>query len=155
MVEDFAPKEHFGHKETGYKYRAGPTYATPTEVDLFCSITGSREEHFLEDEAGKALDIGARGRILPGILTFAVTGALLDRTGLSAPGILIEANNLKFLNPVAPYDRLYVEGEVISKRVTSKADRVIIKYTISVKNHNDDVVMQGELTELFPNPEKP
>ncbi len=68
MVEDFAPKEHFGHKEVGYKYRAGPAYATPTEVDLVCAITGSREEHFLEDEAGKALDIGARGRILPGIL---------------------------------------------------------------------------------------
>jgi acyl dehydratase len=155
MVEDFAPKEHFGHKEVGYKYRAGPVYATPTEVDLFCAITGSREEHFLEDEAGKALDIGSRGRILPGILTFAVTGALLDRTGLSAPGVLIEASNLKFITPVAPYDRLYLEGEVISKRVTSKADRVVMKYSISVKNHNDDMVLQAELTELFPNPNRP
>ncbi len=155
MEEIFAPKEHFGHKQVGYKYKAGPTYATPTEVDLFCAITGSREEHFLVDEAGRALDIGARGRILPAILTLAISGALLDRAGLSAPGILVELNNVKFLTPVAPYDRLTVEGEVISRRVTSKGDRVAVKYANIVKNHHGEIVCQIEMTELFPNPEKP
>ena len=155
MTEDhFEYTEHFGQKEVGYKFTAGPKFVTPAEIDIFCAITGSKVDHFLIDEAGQNLGIGVKGRILPGILTLAATGALLDHSGLAAPGLMVGMNNIKVLAPVSPYDRLMIEGEVLSKRVTSKGDRVLVTFSMNVKNQNGVTVLESETTELYPNPER-
>ncbi len=90
MIEDFTPREHFGHKEVGYKFRAGPRIVTPTQVDQFCDLTGTNVAHFLSDEAGQALNIGSRGRILPGILPLLYPAPCSIRLVLLHPACLLD-----------------------------------------------------------------
>ena len=59
---------------------------------------------------------------------------------------------MKVTHPVSPYDSLAIEGEVLYRRVTSRGDRVVVTFSTSVRNQNDVVVLQGETTELYPNP---
>jgi len=63
-------KEHWGHKEVGYKYATGSRLITPTELDIFCDISGMRVDAFLDDEVAKAL--GAKRRFVPGVFQMAL-----------------------------------------------------------------------------------
>ena len=145
-------KEHWGHKEVGYKYATGSRLITPTELDIFCDISGMRVDAFLDDEVAKAL--GAKRRFVPGVFQMALLLGLLWDIGLVADGIFLGTNDAKFNAPVYPNDRVRAEGELLSRRVTSKGDRVVVKYSWFIRNQDDVVVAQGENTCIFPNPER-
>ena len=143
-------KEHWGYKEVGYKYATGTRFITPTELDIFCDITGIRDDMFLSDEAAKAL--GLERRVVPRVFIVAVLFALLEEEGLTSKGTLLGMNNTRFNVPVCPYDRIRAEGELLNKRVASEGDRVTVTYSWFMKNQDDVVVAQGENTCIFPNP---
>ncbi len=145
-------KEHWGCKEVGYKYTTGTRFITATELDMFCDISGMRAEMFLSDDAAKAF--GARGRFVPGAFLLGIVFGLLGETGLVDSGVFLGTNNTRFNIPVCPYDKLRLEGELLSRRATSKGDRVIVTYSWLMKNQDDEAVAQGENTCIFPNPEK-
>ncbi len=145
-------KEHWGYKEVGYKCTTGSRFITAAELDIFCDISGMRDDVFLSDEIAKSS--GFKGRIVPAALLLGVAFGLLDETGLGVGGIFLGTNNLKINAPVSPYDRLRVEAELLNRKVTSKGDRVIVTYSVLIKNQDDVVVAQTENTCMFPNPEK-
>jgi len=144
-------KEHLEYKEVGFKYTTNSRLVTPAELAAFYEIPGIKEDMFVSDEAGKA--IGFKGKIVPAAFTIGLAFSLIGEKGLAEGGIFLETN-AKFTAVVYPNDRLRVEGELLSKRVTSKGDRVVVIYSWLVKNQDDVVVVQGENTELLPNPEK-
>jgi len=152
-------QEHWGYKEVGYKFATGSRFVTASDLDIFCSVTGMREDIFLDDEAARTVgaEIGQipKGRIVPGAFQLAIVFALLRETGLIEKGVFLGTNNMKFNAMVYPYDRLRVEGELLNRRVTSKEDRVIVTYSWFLKNQADVAVAQGENTCIFPNPKKP
>ena len=49
---------------------------TPTELDMFCNITGMRGDAFLSDEVAKSY--GMKSRLLPGAMSFAILFSLLE-----------------------------------------------------------------------------
>ena len=143
-------KEHFGYKDVGYKFVTEWRYVTPTEVNLFCDITDTREDVFLRDDA--AQEFGLKAAIVPALLIFAKLMSGLMEVGLTGEGLFIGINNAEFKVPVHPYDRIRGEIEVLEKRVTTKGDRVIVRYAWQVRNENDVIVAQGENRCMFPNP---
>ncbi len=144
-------KEHLEYKEVGFKYTTDSRVVTPAELVAFYEIPGIKEDMFVNDEAGKAL--GFEGKVVPAAYTIGLAFSLLGEKGLAEGGIFLEMN-AKFTAAVYPNDALSVEGELLSKRVTSKGDKVVVKYSWNVKNQDDVVVVQGENTELLLNPEK-
>ena len=144
-------KEHLEYKEVGFKYTTGSRDVTPAELVAFYEIPGIKEGMFVNDEAGKAL--GFEGKVVPAAYTIGLAFSLLGEKGLAEGGIFLEMN-AKFTAAVYPNDALSVEGELLSKRETSKGDKVVVKYSWNVKNQDGVVVVQGENTELLPNPEK-
>jgi len=130
-------------REIGEKYIGGETrLITPTELDMFCNITGMRGDAFLSDKAAQAF--GMKARVLPGAMSLAILFSLLG--GFLHAAIFTGLNNLRLLAPVYPNDRLSVEAEVLAKKETSKGDRVFVTYSWVLKNQDDIAVVQGENT---------
>lgn len=118
---------------------------TEADLDMFCDITGMREDILSRDEV--AQDIGLKTRVVPGVMTFAVLMGLLGEVDHDA--LHVGTNNVKLLAPVYPNDKLGAECQVLTKRDTSKGDRIIVTYSWTVKNQDDVTVAQGENTEIF------
>ena len=144
-------KESLEHKEVGFKYTTRAKVVTTAELAAFYEIPGIKEDMFVLDEKGKAM--GFKGKIVPAAFIILMAFSLMGEKGLTEGGIFLETN-AKFTAPVYPEDTLRLDGELLSKRVTSKGDRVVVKYSWNVKNQDDVVVAHGENAELLPNPEK-
>ena len=115
---------------------------TPTELDMFCNITGMRGDIFLSNEAAKSL--GMKSRVLPGAMSLAILFSLLEEFLQGA--IFVGLRNLKLLAPIFPCDRLRAEGEILAKKETSKGDRIVVTYSWVLRNQDEVAVAQGENT---------
>jgi len=130
-------------RDSGDKYVSSKTrLVTATELDIFCDITGMRGDAFLSDEVAKSY--GLKSRVLPGAMSLAVLFSLIEDVLQGA--MFTGLSNLKLLAPVHPYDRLKAEAEVVSKKETSKGDRVFVTYSWTLKNQDDVAVAQGDNT---------
>lgn len=135
-------RKAIGDLNVGDKYRGETRIVTGTELDMFCTIAGLRLDAFLNDETAK--ELGFKGRVVPGSFIFALVFGLL---GEQLEGhIHVGTNNMKVLNPLYPYDRVRVEGEIVNKKEASKGDRVFVTWSWAVKNQDDVVISQGENT---------
>ena len=136
-------EKRLADRDIGEKYVSDETrLITPTELDLFCNVTGMRGSAFLNDEAAKSL--GMKSRLLPGAMSVAILFSLLGKFLGSA--VFTGLNNLRLMAPVYPYDTLSAETEVIGRKETSKGDRVFVTYAWTLKNQDGVTVAQGENT---------
>ena len=136
-------EKRLADRDIGEKFIGGETrLITPTELDMFCNITGMRGDAFLSDEAARSL--GMKNRVLPGAMSLAILFSLLGE--FLGGAIFTGLNNLKLLAPVYPYDKLRAEAEVLNKKETSKGDRVFVTYLWVLKNQDEVAVAQGENT---------
>jgi len=135
--------KRLAERDIGEKFvGSGTRLVTPTELDMFCNITGMRGDAFLSDDFARSL--GMKSRVLPGAMSMAILFSLLEDFLQGA--IFTGLNNLRLLAPVYPNDRLRAEVEVLGKRETSKGDRVFVTYAWTLKNQDDVTVAQGENT---------
>jgi len=144
-------KEHLEYKEVGFKYSTDTKVITPDELAAFYEIPGIKEDMFVRDESGQAL--GFKGKIVPAAFIIVLAFSLMGEKGLAEGGIFLETTD-KFTAPLYPNDTVRIDGELLSKRATSRGDRVVVKYSWNMINQDGVVVAHGENTELLPNPEK-
>jgi 2-methylfumaryl-CoA hydratase len=136
-------EKRLADRDIGEKYVSDETrLITPTELDLFCNVTGMRGSAFLNDEAARAM--GMKSRLLPGAMSLAILFSLLGKFLGSA--VFTGLNNLRLMAPVYPYDTLSAETEVIGRKETSKGDRVFVTYAWTLKNQDGVTVAQAENT---------
>lgn len=69
--------------------------------------------------------------------------------GLAADVPLAGMNDVRFISPAYAGDRLKLEGELLSKKATSKG-HVLASWRWTLKNPKDTVIATGVNTELFP-----
>ena len=118
---------------------------TEADVDMFCEVSGMKEDILSKDEAAR--ELGLRARVVPGAMTFGILMGLIREVDHDA--LHVQTDNMKWLAPVYPNDELRAECQVTGKRETSKGDRVVVTYSWSVKNQDDVPVAQGENIEIF------
>ena len=136
-------EKRLADRDIGERYVTSETrLITPTELDMFCNITGMRGDAFLSDEGARSF--GMKSRVLPGAMSLAILFSLLG--GFLEGAIFTGLNNMKLLGPVYPYDRLKAETEILGKKETSKGDRVFLTYSWVLKNQDEVTVAQGENT---------
>ena len=117
-------------------------------IDSFLRLIGVDHPLFFNDEYAKSL--GFKSRASTGILTFAYMMGLLGRSGLLRDGIYLGTDKCIHKVPVYPKDMIRGEIELLSKRVTSKEDRIIVNYSWQVRNQDDQIVSTGINTCMFP-----
>ncbi|MFQ5761884.1 MAG: MaoC family dehydratase, partial [Candidatus Bathyarchaeia archaeon] len=99
----------------GEKFSTRTRTVTPTDIDLFATMSGAVNPLFLSD--AYASQVGYRTRVAPGLLTLALMVGTIYQTGvfdniLALTGI----DKLRFKKPVYPGDSLRSEVEVVARR---------------------------------------
>ncbi len=134
--------QYFEDIEVGTKARFGDYAVTREEVVAFAEKYDPQPFH-LSDEAAAQTHFGRLSA--SGWHTCAMTMAMLvaylkanEQAGLGSPGI----DELRWLKPVYPGDRLRCESEVLDKRRSaSRPELGIFKSRMAVFNQDDVMVM--------------
>jgi acyl dehydratase len=120
---------------------AGPYHVTRDEMVAYAEKWDPFPFHV--DEAA-ARDSIYGGLIASGEYTMAVKQALIHRLGANAALIgSMGYDELRYLAPVRPDDRLTLSMECIDKRPSrAKPDRGIVKYRVTLTNQDDQPVLR-------------
>ena len=144
-------RETFLGKEVGYKFITPERTITEEDLETFYNLWGDTETLFTDDAFAKSLELNFKGKIVAGLFLVGVMLAKLDmlpEAGLAFDAAMVGINNVQFISPAYPGDRLRLEGELISKRTTSKG-HVLVDWKWTLKNQDDTDIASGVNTELF------
>ncbi|SEI13461.1 MaoC family dehydratase [Paracoccus alkenifer] len=139
----------FEHYRIGDRYRFGPIEVTEREIIEFARRYDPQSFH-IDPHAAAA---GPYGQVIAsGWMTAALMMRLLvdeflpSRAGLAAPG----CDELRWLHPVGPGDRLWLRVEVLSARVSkSKPDRGIVSFRMEGENQDGVTVYSCVATGIY------
>jgi acyl dehydratase len=109
---------------------------TAEDIELFTRLTGDRNPlHYDEDRANRSRFGGiiVQGGVISGLLNAVVA------EDLPGPGSVFLHVDWSFRAPVRPGDEITAEVEVLEAR----ADKPITKLRTTVRNQEDDVVLDG------------
>jgi acyl dehydratase len=145
-------RETFLDKETGYKFVTEERTITEAELKTFYDLWGGTETLFTDDDFARSVELDFQGKIVAGLFLVGVMLPKLDMlpgAGLAFDAALVGMSDLKFAAPAYPGDRLRLEGELVSKRTTSKG-HVVVDWKWTLINQAGAAVVGGVNTELFP-----
>jgi acyl dehydratase len=131
FLEDLTPGRHFGSREITVDEERIRTFAAEFDPQPF----------HLDAEAARGTMFG--GLAASGWHTAALTMRLLVESELRPDGGLIGAgfDELRWLRPVRPGDRLHLDVEVLEARASrSKPDQGIVKIRTTTLNHEGEPV---------------
>jgi acyl dehydratase len=112
---------------------------TPTDIELFTSLTWAANPLFLRDESAR--EKGLQARITPGAFIISVAIGLLYQLGLfDHITALAGIDKLSFRSPTHPGDELSVQATVSEKRETRSPDRGLVRLAIRCENKTRNTV---------------
>ncbi len=131
---------HWDDLPVGTRFRTKKRTVTETDLVNFVNLTWLTEELFGNADPEDRVRMGITGRVVPGGLVYTFA------EGLVAPSF--QSSGMAFLNaeidmkgPTFVGDTLYVDGEVIEQRATSRADRGLVRTRNAVVNQRGDTVL--------------
>lgn len=100
---------------------------TVTEADLvgFCNLTWMTESLFTDTEHARD-GAAAHGRVIPGVMVYAMAEGLLTHT-MEGTGLAFLHADFSVKRPTYVGDTIYVEVEIIEARQTSKPGRGLVR----------------------------
>ncbi|MDD5127523.1 MAG: MaoC family dehydratase [Dehalococcoidales bacterium] len=144
-------RETFLEKEVGFKFRTEERAIIQSELDAFYKLWGDTETLFTSDEFAKAQDMNFKGKIVAGLFLVGVMLGKLDmlpNAGYAFDAAMVGMNEVKFLAPGYCGDRLHLEGELLTKRTTSKG-HIVVTWRWTLVNQDNAAVTTGVNTEIF------
>jgi acyl dehydratase len=144
------PGKYFDDLETGmsFKHSAGRTI-TEADNTFFNAITMNTQPLHINEDFASQTQFGTR--IVNGILTLGVVIGLTVEELTS--GTIIANLGYEKVNhprPVFPGDTIYVETEVLDKRLSrSKPDRGIVSLRHIGRNQSGEIVCEVERSVMF------
>jgi len=122
----------------GFRFRTHRRTISEADLSAFVNLTWLTEELFtVADDRGRTI----KGRAVPGALVYAFAEGLLLPT-MQDTGLAFLGATLDVRRPTLVGDTIYVEGEVIEHRLTSKGDRGLVRFANKVLNQNGEVVLE-------------
>lgn len=116
---------------------------TVTEADLVAILhfTGINEPLFLD--AGRSRAFGYEGRLVPGVLTYAMAEGLIVQTGIfHDTAMAFLGMELRTTQPVYVGDTIHVEVEITESRASSNPARGVVGSTARVMSDRHGLVME-------------
>ncbi|WP_257539194.1 MaoC family dehydratase [Sphingobium sp. CFD-1] len=119
---------------------------TVTEADLvnFISATGMVEVLFTDATYQGAV----KGRLVPGALTYSFIEGLIFQSAIQGVGLALLDVHMKVVAPVLVNDTIWAVLETTDIRPTSKGNRAIVKWDVTIYNQDEKVVMTYEVTRM-------
>lgn len=124
---------------------------TVSEVEIvnFVTLAGFTEPLFMDLEYVARKSV-FKGRVAPGVLTFALAEGLAMQTGiLHGTGLALLGFDVRVAAPVLAGDTLHVEVEVVGKRETRKPDRGVVTFRHRVMNQRGETVMEATIARMI------
>jgi len=127
---------YFEELEIGAKFKTRSRTVTEADLNSFCNLTWMTESLFTDLEHDR-IGAASHGRVIPGVMVFAMSEGLLTHT--------MERTGMAFLNadftvkgPTFVGDTVHVEVEVIESRPTSKPGRGLVRTRNIVRKHTGE-----------------
>lgn len=119
---------------------------TITEADLvnFISATGMLEVLFTDTTYKGAVS----GRLVPAALTYSFIEGLLFQNAIQGVGLALLEVAMKAVAPVRVGDTIGAVFEVRTLRPTSKGNRAIVTWDVTVYNQHEEIVLTYEVTRM-------
>ncbi len=131
----------FEEMTVGSRFRTAARTVTETDLVTFVGAVGITEPLFLD--ARHAAQAGYRGRLVPGVLTYALAeGLVLQTNVLHGTGLAFLEMELAALRPVLVGDTIEVVVEVTACRPTSNGDRGVVTTENTVLNQDGEAVLR-------------
>ena len=128
----------FEDLRVGFRFRTHRRTISEADLAQFVNVTWLTEELFtVADDAGRAI----KGRAVPAALVYAFAEGLLLPT-MQDTGLAFLNATLDVKAPTLIGDTLHVEAEVIEHRLTSKADRGLVRFANKVINQSGRAVLE-------------
>src|SRR5947209_15933159 len=119
------------------------------DVSRFAGLTGDFNPLHTDEEYATTTPFGAR--VAHGILTLAVSNGAQNLAGWfeGTTLALLGLDRVRFTAPVKFGDTVHTEMTVTACRASSKVDRGVVTFDVTVKNQRDDVVCTYEASVLM------
>src|SRR2546423_6933789 len=128
----------FEDLRVGFRFRTHRRTIGEADLAQFVNVSWLSEELFtVADDAGRAI----KGRAVPAALVYAFAEGLLLPT-MQDTGLAFLNATLDVKAPTLIGDTLHVEAEVIEHRLTSKADRGLVRFANKVINQSGRTVLE-------------
>lgn len=139
---------YFEEFEVGQQWDSPARTITEADVVLFAGFSGDFNPLHTDEEFAKTTQF--KGRIFHGPGVFAIATGLESRLGIkegTAIAFLGMTWNLR--GAVRIGDTIHVHQTVASARATSKPDRGIVTFDVTVVNQNGDECQSGQWVVMF------
>lgn len=137
--EDFAPGRVF--------QTAGRTI-TETDVVNFAGLSGDFSSLHLDDQFASAGPFGRR--IAHGLCTVTIFSGLFVQLGLwDDTAVAVLSTSWTFSGPVFLGDTVRADIKVAKARLTSRGDRGVITFAVTLKNQRGETVQTAEWVQMF------
>ena len=148
-MKAWVPGKYFDDLEIDNQFLTVSRTITEADIVNFCGVSGDFNQ--LHTDIEFAANTPFAQRITHGMCGLAIVSGCVNRSGL-IEGTTVAFKGMKewsFKKPIFINDTIYVEIRVKEKRESSKPDRGLISFWMSVINQRDEVVMEGQWDVLM------
>jgi 3-hydroxybutyryl-CoA dehydratase len=148
MEEDIPPiaqGKHWEELQVGWKGRTHRRTVTESDLIAFISATGMLELTFID----AAYDGAIGGRPVPAALTHCFIEGFQLQSLVQGTGLALLEANIVVDGPVRVGDSIGAIVEVLAVRPTSKFNRAVVSFLVTVFNQDDEQVMHYDVKRLI------
>jgi acyl dehydratase len=129
--------------EIGKVYRSAGRTATEADNTMFCMISGDWNP--IHANAAYAAETRFGERVIPGLFGVSLITGAMGQWGIFEESILAMLNlkDWEFKAPILIGDTIYVEMEILGKRLTSKGDTGIVERRFTLLTHEGKLLQTG------------
>lgn len=143
----------FAELQPGRRFVSPRRTLTETDHQFYMMLVGDWSPLHADAEAAR----GKGARMMHGGFGVALTLGLQTAALEFADPVIaaLGLDNWRFKAPLCVGDTVYVEIEVLEKRVTSSGDRYTVRRALRLKKSDDTLCQEGEATALLALPPQP
>ena len=146
----YAPRGlHFEDFTPGRAFTTTARTVAEGAVDQFAGLSGDFNPLHVDEERARQSPL--KGRIAHGMLVLSIATGQANQLGIfeGTTLALLGMDRIRWTAPVRLGDTIHTVLTVREARESSKPDRGVVVFDVTVRNHRDETVCQSEWTTLM------
>ena len=145
----YSPKgKFFDEFESDAAFTTASRTLTEADIVNFAGLSGDFNPLHTDESFAQSTPFGTR--IAHGMLVAAIATGLANQSGLfEGTTIALLSQTIRYQGATRPGDTIHLDLTVREKKESKKLDRGIITFQSQVKNHKQEVLLDGEWTLMM------